>query len=500
VWGDNNALNTAPLFSVNPTNQYFLGGPQVDSVVVSRAWVEFQVPVGLMRVGRMPSHWGMGILSNGGGSGNWDPLTPPGKPKRKTQDTYFDDDFGDNHFGSTNDRILFATRPMTIFKTIKKKADTSSNFVMAYAFDKLSEAPLLLAEDDRLYRPFGQSGFLSRGEKQDDVNEHVIVAAYSNPDWDKVRYTDELKVGTYWVFRTQEQGFTEPSDGAPHHRGPAGQCFNDDETVIVDEDLCVTSDEGSFVWIADVWYRIRYGFWYSEGEAVHIGGETTGGVPFPGTNIRKKASINGAVIRFGYLTPKWDALIEFGHSSGDTDLGDLNFNQRPLHPDFNVGLILFEEIVRERMARVFGPPLINGTAPDGARGFFSNGGVVNANYIMPKGRFRPGFGGFEFVGQVLIAFVDEYTLVPPNVFVCPNEELIVDDMGVPTGCNMSTLLGTEIDVAVKSRFANDLLDFSLEAGYLMFGDLLKNYTSAGLKNPNPADGSFTIQARIAMIF
>jgi hypothetical protein len=501
LWGDNNGISTAPLFSVNGSNQYFLGGPESSTVQVTRAWAEFQVPVGLMRVGRMPSHWGMGLLANGGGSGNWDPLTPPGKPRRHVQDYYFDEDFGDNHFGSTNDRVLFATRPLTIIRTIQKKADTLSNFLVAYAFDKLSESPLLLGEPDRLSRPFGQQGFLSRGEKQDDVNEHVIVVAYSNPDWDKVRYTDELKLGTYWVFRTQDQGFTEPRRGIPDKRLPDGTCVtNDDNMRPVPNEECVTKDEGSLVWIGDIWYRIRYGFWYSEAEAVHIGGETTGGVPFPGPNQRKKASISGAVWRGGYLTPMYDGVLEIGYASGDDNLGDLHFKQRPLHPDYNVGLILFEEITRERSARAFGPRLISSTSPDGARGFFSNGGVVNAKYLAPKGRFRPGFGGFELVGQLIFAWVDQYDLVGPNVFVCPSDKIKYGAGGKPESCNYSKYLGTEVDLAVKSRFARDLMDFSLELGYLRFGDILKNYTSTGQENPNHPTGSFTIQARIAMVF
>ncbi len=475
LYGDNNALNTAPLFSTNGTNQYYLGGIQSDTVAVTRAWIEFQVPVGLMRVGRMPSHWGMGILSNGGGSGNWDLTSPKGEPRRKAQDYYFDDDFGDNHFGSNNDRILFATRPLTILKTIQKKADTSSNLLFAYAFDKLSEAPLLLGEPDRLTRPFGQQGFISRGAKEDDVNEHVFVLAYSDPDWDQIRYSDELKFGTYWVFRTQEEAFTVPSAGG----NPPG-----------------LQDTGSLVWIADFWYRIRYGNWYSEAEVVHIGGDSTGGVPYPGPNIEKTADIWGGALRAGYMTEKWDAILELGHSSGDENLADGTFKQRPLHPDFNVGLILFEEIVRERSARQFGrPPFLSGTAPDGGRGFMSNGGVVNANYIMPKGRFRPGFAGLEVVGQVLIAFVDKWEVVSPNIFVCPAGYTTSDG-----GCKLSKLLGTEFDVAIKSRFANDLIDFSLEFGYLIFGDALKVSSRDAKKLDDPASSAFSVQARVAFVW
>lgn len=490
LWGDNNAINSAPLFSVNGSNQGFLGGAEKPSIEAKRAWIEFAVPIGLMRVGRMPSHWGMGLLANGGGSGNRDPMTPIDEPKRKVPDYYFDDDFGDNHFGSTNDRILFATRPLTILKTIQKKPDTSSNLVVAYAFDKISEAPLLANEPTRLVRPFGQQGFISRGAKQDDVNEHVFVLAYANPDWDRVRYSDELKLGTYWVIRTQDEGFTEPSAGPPH---TPEQCM-----ALPNPEECVTHDEGSFVWIADFWYRVRYGPWYSEAEFVHIGGESTGGVPFPGANRRKKASIDGAAFRFGYMTEQWDAIVEAGYSSGDEDLTDMHFKQRALHPDHNVGLILYEEIIRERGARAFGPPFFSQANPEGARGLFPNGGVINSMYLFPKFRYRPGFGGFEFVGAVLMAWLDEWAIAPPNIFVCP-PDATTDDGNGNLSCSMSKYLGTEFDFALKSRFAGDHIDFSLETGYLVFGDPLK-ITTTGRRNPTPADGSFTIQARVAMVF
>ncbi len=472
LWGDNNAISTAPLFAVNGSNQGFLGGPEKETVDVSRAWIEFQIPVGVMRVGRMPSHWGMGILANGGGSGNWDPLSPVGEPRRKVQDYYFDDDFGDNHFGSTNDRILFATRPISILKTIQKKADISSNFVVAYAFDKISEAPVLIREEDRTVRPFGQQGFVSRGSEEDDVNEHVFVVAYSNPDWDQVAFTDELKVGTYQVIRTQAQSFTNPSDAEP--------CDPADPS-------CANTDDGSFVWIADFWYRIRYGKLYSEAEFVHISGDTTGGVPFPGANLKKTASIDGFAGRAGYITELWDAILEVGYSSGDADLSDPKFTQRALHPDYNVGLILYEDIIRERSARVFGPSFIGVSPPDGAKGFMTNGGVINSWYLHPKVRWRPPDWGLEVIGAAVIAFVDEWS-VPPNIFTKPDD-------------SDSKLLGTEIDLAVKSRFADGHIDFSLEGGYLIFGDVLKTFSVGnGSTVPNAPNGALSIQARVAYIF
>jgi hypothetical protein len=450
-----------------------------------------------MRVGRMPSHWGMGLLVNGGGEGNWDPTTPAGKPRRHVADYYFDDDFGDNHFGSTNDRVLFATKPITILKTIQHRPDTESNFIVAYAFDKLSEAPLLVDEEDRQFRPYGQQGFISRGAKQDDVNEHVFVAAYSNPDWDKVRYTDELKFGTYWVLRTQDEAFTEPSAGPPDYIDSMGKCRTIKGNNPVTPDQCVTADTGSLVYIADFWYRIRYGLWYSEAEAIHIGGSSTGGVPFPAANQKKVADIDSGVVRFGYMADRLDGIVELGYASGDEDVTNKTFKQRAMHPDYHVGLILFPEIIRERSARTFGPPFFSKANPNGAVGLFSMGGVINAKYLQPKVRWRPDtfLGNVEVVGAILFAWLDKWADVSPGIFPCPTMKL--DAMGK---CTASDYLGTEVDVAVKSRFADEHMDFSLEAGYLIFGDALKTASVTGLEIPNAPNGAFTIQARIAYIF
>jgi len=64
--------------------------PRVDRPIISpkRVWAEVQTPVGLLGFGRMPSEWGLGILTNAGAG--------------------IDDDFGDSV-----DRIQFALPPVT---------------------------------------------------------------------------------------------------------------------------------------------------------------------------------------------------------------------------------------------------------------------------------------------------------------------------------------------------------------------------------------------------
>jgi hypothetical protein len=473
LWGDNNGVSSAPLFATDGSWQYYLGDAQQGgvrgaSVALKRAWLEFQVPVGLMRVGRMPSHWGMGLLANGGGSGNIDPTSPVGEPARRVLDHYQSEDFGDKHFGSTADRILFITKPLSIFRTIKKEANTDSNLVMGYAFGKITEAPMLVADGfQRTFRPYGQQGFLSRG-KDDDVNEHVALVVYNNADWDKKRYTDEFRVGAYGVYRQADEGSTFPSGIDPN-------------------DTCGTfggvptpcEDTGSNVFIGDIWWRIRYGSLFTEGELYKIYGTTFGGVPFPAKNEKKRASIGAGVVRAAYLTDTWDALLELGHASGDENIGDERFKQRPMHPDFNVGLILFEETLRELSARVYGVPFYSEQTPNGATGFFSNGGVINANYINPRARFRVPKFGVEAYGGLLMAWVDTLAIDGTAMFY-------EDSTGG------SKYLGTEVDLGVRATF-NKHMRFALETGYLRFGDALKSQ----LTN---ADGSFTLQTSVSFVW
>ena len=485
LWGDNNGVATAPLFATDASNQNFLGGASQGQgyVKLNKAWIDFPIPVGdkaigRMRIGRMPSHWGLGILANGGGNFNLDPdpSRPKGVPQRKSLDAFFNDDFGDNHFGSVVDRILFITKPLSIYKGIAGHKDVSSPLVVGYAYDKLAESPFLPADGfERTFRPFGQQGFISRG-KNDDVNEHVLFAIWNDPFWSPggpfARYTDELRVGAYGVLRRSEEGSTnpavlDPSESCGQFEGESINCV----------------DTGSNVWIVDFWYRLRYGPFYSEAEFLHIGGTTFGGIPFPAKNEKKKADIDGAVMRFGYYGTDaagddlFDGTLEIGHASGDDILEDETFKQRSLNPDFNVGLILYEEILRELSARTYGLPFISEENPEGATGLFSRGGVINSNYINLRGGYLvPGLP-IRVHGGLLAGWVETQAVTGTAMFR-------EDDEG--------NYLGTEVDLGVKAKF-NGNMELSLETGYLWFGSALRS------RYPN-ADGSFSLQSRISFVF
>lgn len=494
LWGDNNGISAAPLFATEPSNQGFLGGPEKLSVQVSRAWLDFNAGIGVMRVGRMPSSWGMGLLANGGGTADLDPdpARPPEIPPRPSLDNFFGQDFGDKHFGSTADRILFLTKPLTVVRTLRGERDTSSKLVLGYGYSVVTEAPLLSAEPfERRFRPFGEQGFISRG-RRDDIDEHILVAVWNDPYWQPggllSRETDELRVGFYGVMRRSREGSTNPSALAP---GKTCGTFEGDEVAC--------RDTGSRIYIGDLWYRLRYGPLYSEAEGFKIGGTTFGGVPFPFKNVKKKADIDGGVLRVAYVNRDpaldplralvgvenyerdlWELQLEVGHASGDDRLEDEHFSQRALNPDFNVGLILYEEILRELSARTYGPPFFSKENPEGATGLFSDGGVINSNYVMPTLRYHLPWGpDTTFVAGLLMAWVDTLAKTGTAMFYAdeaPNKHL-----------------GTELDVALKARWAGGHMDLSIEGGYLWYGAALESAL------PN-ADHSISLQSRLAFVW
>jgi len=92
-------LNAPPLGAFGNTQQPPVAGVNSDrdSIQIKRAWAEVAVPLGILKFGRQPNHWGMGIWANSGGH---DPIAG----------TYdYDGDYGD-----TVDRVSFsATIPGT---------------------------------------------------------------------------------------------------------------------------------------------------------------------------------------------------------------------------------------------------------------------------------------------------------------------------------------------------------------------------------------------------
>ncbi|MBM4393251.1 MAG: hypothetical protein FJ090_19165 [Deltaproteobacteria bacterium] len=458
LWGDNQSLASTALFAGDPSYTG-IDGTEVEPIVVRRAWTEFKVPVGLIRAGRQASHWGMGLLANDGNG--------------------FDDTFGENKFGSTYDRILFATRPITVATTVANMVNGKSKvrdipLIAAIGVDRLVEDPLIQyygytcdpetsdddtrcsADDDHSWTEAREDEYRSDAwwvDTQDDVYEMVYVLVYRGED---VQFSESLKgdltAGFYIVNRIQAE--TE-----------------------------------SDVLIIDGYVKSEVANTYFEAEMLTIRGGTRA-ITLDDAEaedpILKNADIWGYVLRGGYQDQKYTALLEYGYASGDDKPTDTEFTGRPLHPDHNVGLLFYEEIMARVTAEVWG---------EKARGLWSNGGVYNSRYIYPNVRFRP-LPNWEIIGAYMMAWPDK----PDGSRVRCAEG---DDVECTAYTATSDYLAWEADLGIKHKWA-DHVNFTLEAGYAHVTDRIPLKTT-GLQYETDDEGReygnfWTVQSRIAYEF
>ncbi|UCD83341.1 MAG: hypothetical protein JSU92_08425 [Deltaproteobacteria bacterium] len=268
IWGDN--TEEASFFSGTPSG-YNNDGDESDYLVVKQAWGEAVTPLGLVRVGRQAANWGMGIYHNDGDG--------------------FDDDWGDNHWGDTVDRILVAVKYL--------------DFYIIPIYDKVVEGPLHSASSTDNYL-------------NGDVDEYIIGLLYKK---------EETRGGFYLVNRKQKR-----STGANtwlydlYGQYKLGPIKLEAEALIVNGDLSIDSELGGQgkVDISNM-----------------LGGAVKGDCPVGPTVLGLEA---------GFATgpsenESWGAtpIIVNGTTKSllvptGTQLREFFFD-----PDYNVALILFEE-------------------------------------------------------------------------------------------------------------------------------------------------------------
>ncbi|MCA9610161.1 MAG: hypothetical protein KC619_31405, partial [Myxococcales bacterium] len=455
AFGDNARIAGTPIFAGDPSETSILDGDLSQTFRLRRLWLQFLIPIGQIRIGRQPSNGGLGLLFNDGNG--------------------FRNDFGDALDGTTYDRVLFATRPLTIINALTRGDSRPTPLIFALAYDWLAEDTLGVGRDPIPRRP-GPFTWLTGGE--DDVWQTTMVLAWNDADFNsEVNARDELSAGLVLVHRGQDS-------------------------------------TSSNVWIGDFFYRLRWSAFgrrapslYSEGELYTIQG-TTNGVGLIGpidpdtgrTGMQGGANIWGGAARLGVESAEnawsvpnqsngrtgatyatWAAYLESGFSTGQegavTAIGSYStLTQRPNNNAYMVGLLLYPLVLAVRTANQY---------TETFDAVWSGGGVWNSVYILPNIRVRP-IPGLELIGQFLVAFADQL-----NLPLADNR----DPAPASTFCGLGEecLLGWEADVALKMNWGpNDEMRWSNEFGIMGAGPALGPRLQSSIV--------WTLQSRIAYVF
>jgi uncharacterized protein (TIGR04551 family) len=178
-----------------------------DSIRVKRAWAEYTTPLGEVRFGRMPNHWGLGMLFNSG-------------------DGYDDD------AQSTVDRLMVASGIKLL------------DLVVAGMWDFPNEGITTRA-------PYAGSEAYDRAQL-DDVNQYgLIVMRSKSPELTKLELSRGnlvLNTGLYLTYRSQ----TLANDQA----GSAGAAVPGvDPTTLANNGF---ARRDASLWLPDLWLQLLY--------------------------------------------------------------------------------------------------------------------------------------------------------------------------------------------------------------------------------------------------
>ncbi len=330
-----NAMNRPPIGAFGNTQAPPVRGynSDRDSLVIKRAWAEVSIPLGILKLGRQPNHWGMGMWANGGGE---DPIAG----------TYdLDADYGD-----TVDRASFsAVIPGTDLRTM-----VAADWVITRLASNQTSANK------------GREGHPWDLDDADDSKGWVLVISKMDSPQEFRDAVDrgELSAnyGVYFEYKTQswDSNLSEFTLGGPY----------DASLHYVQRDLKTYSP--------DLWARLGYGRWTLEGEfvaqlgKVGVLNEEDGQVGF--ADVRKYGGVGR--LTWKGLEGKLRIGLEGGAASGDqwdntppgnTHIaysnplggpGDTRLTQFMFNRDYKIDMILFRHLIGAVTNAAYGKPFL----------------------------------------------------------------------------------------------------------------------------------------------
>jgi len=413
------------------------------AIQVKRAWGEVALPLGVLKFGRMPNQWGMGIIHNGGGA---DPINGGYD---------YDADYGD-----TVDRASFSL----LIPGTNLRAMIASDWAMTRLVSNQTTANK------------GNEGHPFDLDDKDDLNSWVgVISRMDSPQEFKDtidRGEAAFNYGIYFEYKTQSwdydtTGFVVggtgdlPGSGSPHY---------------VPRNLKSYSP--------DVWVKFGLGRFLLEGEAVgQIGSADVADVT-AGTVTKYDIRKFGGAGRLTWrgAEGKLRIGIETGFASGDqwdnipqgaTNLayanelggaGDTKLTQFAFNRDYKVDMILWRHLV---------------------------GAVSNAGYIKPFIQYDF-TKGITFKVSNISSFALKPIATPGNSTMYGTE--FDSDLGYSNGgLFIGVSYGVLFPLGAMNHPADDPLDTTQVFGY-------KDPITGDTSNVGSASTAHTVQSRIVLAF
>ena len=305
-----------------------------DSIRVKRAWAEYATPVGELRFGRMPNHWGLGILNNAG-------------------DGY------DDNYQSTIDRIQFTTglKPLDLYVT--------------GAWDFINEGAT--SDNIGIYR--GQPYDLAQS---DDVSQYMLaITRRKGREMTRLALArGEVVLNAGIQVQYRHQLLADDNNGVKD-----GTCGSNAASL-----SCAPGDiqyqrRAASTWTPDLWLQLLYKKFRFEAEAVTIQGNMDNNSADNKANAAQ--NVGYKLRQYGIATEIEQRLVEdklrlgfnFGWASGDSDVQGLAPTYNPsafnngvdqhgdhtdktfrFNPAYSVDLILYRNILTRVQGTYFFKP------------------------------------------------------------------------------------------------------------------------------------------------
>ena len=411
------------------------------NMILRRAWAMVLLPIGVIGFGRMPSQWGFGLSDNNGNAP--------------------DELFGDAHYGDSFDRILFATKPL----------GRGSDLILALVADKVVEGTYKF--DDLIHPGNGAndcgSVICSRG---DDVNQDSGVLLYNMGSGDheeEENYEGPIMSGIELTYRWQKS-------------------------------------TDSKIYSTDAFFKLNLGLLYFDIEYVRFDGESKA-LGFltmdQKTQMEKltydKVSIDasGYSLDVGINTDQYKFNLQIGNASGDVFANPVNgadksFTAFSFHPDYNVGMLMFEYALDEFM-RDYAEHMKTEVIP----------------ILLQQGRIDQDTAN-ELDAEVALLPTDgsvtnAYYLNPVFTYKLFDEKLKINVGYLYAKANSPRVIGPEklwkygheLDLGIKYAYTSNLL-FGLEGGVLFPGDYFKVQDIFG--NEYSPETMYGVEAKMTVLF